>query len=83
MPPMKIVHLCSEVAPLAKVGGLGDVGAALPKALADLGHDVRVIMPLYGQVDRRRYGVRLTRTRVSVPVGARARRPRIAKMLEV
>jgi starch synthase len=47
---MKILFVSSEVAPFAKTGGLGDVSAALPKALHGLGHDVRVVVPMYAQV---------------------------------
>ena len=45
--PLKILTLSAEVAPFAKTGGLGDVAGALPKALAAMGHDVRVAMPAY------------------------------------
>ena len=38
--------------PLAQTGGLGDVVAGLSKALRKRGHDARVIMPLYGSIDR-------------------------------
>jgi starch synthase len=44
---MRISHLSAEVTPFAKSGGLGDVVGALPKAQAELGHDVAVWMPLY------------------------------------
>jgi starch synthase len=47
---MRIAHLSAEVSPLAKTGGLGDVVGALPKTLAELGHDVSVWMPYYRQV---------------------------------
>ncbi len=36
------------MAPFAKIGGLGDVCAALPRALHRRGHDVRPFLPLYG-----------------------------------
>src|SRR5215470_15504434 len=42
-----ICLLASEVAPLSKTGGLGDVAGALAKQLAALGHDVRVFTPAY------------------------------------
>lgn len=47
---MKILFAVSEAAPFVKTGGLGDVAYALPKALAAAGHEVRVFIPLYGNV---------------------------------
>jgi starch synthase len=46
-PAPKALLVSSECSPFAKTGGLGEVMGALPKALARLGLDVRVVMPLY------------------------------------
>ncbi|MCB0219422.1 MAG: glycogen synthase GlgA [Chrysiogenetes bacterium] len=44
--------LASEMTPLAKTGGLGDVMGGLPPALARLGYPVRVFLPAYGAMNR-------------------------------
>ena len=44
---MRVLFGSSEIYPLAKTGGLADVSAALPIALAKLGVDVRLVMPAY------------------------------------
>lgn len=45
---MRVVHVASEAAPFAQSGGLADVVAGLPNALAqDHGLDVAVVVPLY------------------------------------
>jgi starch synthase len=45
--PLNVLMVASEVLPFAKTGGLADVAAALPSALAQLGHQVVVVMPRY------------------------------------
>src|SRR5512140_928516 len=53
---MEILFVSSEVAPWSKTGGLGDVGGALPRALADRGNAVTVVSPRYGGIDPAAHG---------------------------
>jgi starch synthase len=50
---VRICFLSAEYSPFAKTGGLGDVSAALTRHLARRGHDLRVFVPLHGQMDLR------------------------------
>ncbi|MBL8955145.1 MAG: glycogen synthase [Myxococcaceae bacterium] len=52
---MRVLYITSEMAPFAKTGGLADVLGALPAQLQKLGHDVRVFMPAYSRIDRKKY----------------------------
>ena len=52
MRPLRVLFATPEVEPFVKVGGLADMVGALPKELAALGHDVRVVCPLYGSTKR-------------------------------
>ena len=44
---MKILLASSELFPFSKTGGLADMVAALARALAQAGHEARVVTPLY------------------------------------
>ncbi|SFW25062.1 glycogen synthase GlgA [Nitrosovibrio sp. Nv17] len=46
----RVLFITPEVHPLAKTGGLGDVSAALPAALREMGVDVRLLIPGYPSV---------------------------------
>ena len=44
---MKVLHVCSELYPLLKTGGLADVLGALPFAQQAIGMDTRILLPAY------------------------------------
>ncbi|KAI7836090.1 hypothetical protein COHA_010018 [Chlorella ohadii] len=46
-PPLHVVHIAVEMAPICKVGGLGDVVTALGRAVQEQGHTVEVLLPRY------------------------------------
>lgn len=52
---LKILFLGCEAAPFVKVGGLGEVMSSLPKALRDLGHDARIMIPNYSSISKEKF----------------------------
>jgi starch synthase len=48
---LRIAFIASEIAPLAKTGGLADATGALIGHLHGEGHDVRAFLPLYASID--------------------------------
>ncbi|KAJ6435974.1 hypothetical protein OIU84_001079 [Salix udensis] len=44
---MHIIHVTAEMAPIAKVGGLGDVVTGLARASLSRGHTVDIVLPFY------------------------------------
>jgi len=52
--PLHIVHITAEMAPIAKVGGLGDVVTGLSRACLMRGHHVVVVLPFYSSMPQDR-----------------------------
>ncbi|MGN1066417.1 MAG: glycogen synthase GlgA [Candidatus Fimimonas sp.] len=56
---MNIFYFSAEVEPFAKSGGLGDVIGALPKAVAQKGNNVYVVMPYYCDIIKPKFKVEM------------------------
>lgn len=67
--PLNILFASPEAHPFAKTGGLGDVSSALPLALKQQGHDVRVILPKYRSVRQSKRSIKPMGLTVAVPIG--------------
>lgn len=66
---LHILFVSSEVTPYAKTGGLADVSASLPAALADMDYRVTVVMPFYRSVQKGSFSLRRFGDSLSVPHG--------------
>lgn len=64
---MRVLFAAAEMAPLAKVGGVGDVAGSLPAALRAIGLDVRVALPYYQPISREQFPAQRV---ASLPDGA-------------
>jgi starch synthase len=67
---LKVLCAAAELAPFAKSGNVADVTAALCKELHRLGHDVRLVMPRYRQIDIALHGLTTVVADLQVPLGA-------------
>ena len=72
---MNIVFVTPELAPVAKVGGLADVAASLPRALERLGHRVAVLTSRYRGID----AVRATGAKLTVEMDGKPRAAALSK----
>jgi starch synthase len=66
--PFRVFFLSPEVTPFAKTGGLADVAGALPKALKEMGCDIRVAMPYYRMVKKGNSKVNVLYQDVEIPL---------------
>jgi len=66
---MNIIIASPECSPYSKTGGLADVAGALPSALSDLNHKVKVFTPLYRGVGGKKNKIKDTGIRLSVKLG--------------
>jgi starch synthase len=66
---IKVLMASAEIAPLAKVGGLADVVGSLPPTLKKLKIDVRLVMPLYGVVEAKKYKLKKIYSNLEIPSG--------------
>ena len=73
---MQVLHVCSEMFPLLKTGGLADVIGALPAAQIADGVDARVLLPAFpdirrgvtdAQVVSRRISMIVREARITIP----------------
>ncbi len=51
---MKILMVSAECVPFAKTGGLADAVAALAGSFSKMGHEVKIVMPRYYKIDRKK-----------------------------
>jgi len=69
---MKILMATSEMAPLARSGGLGDVLEALPAEMKKRGHEVSVVLPYYRSIrETRGLKIKSTGVYMTVQVGSK------------
>lgn len=66
---LKILFVGSEASPFVKVGGLGSVMYSLPKALKELGHDARLMIPRYLSIDDSAFHLQIEHKDLRVPTG--------------
>jgi starch synthase len=66
--PLSILFVSSEATPFAKTGGLADVSGALPQAIRELGHDIRIMLPKYASVSERRFKIHDIKRLTDMPI---------------
>lgn len=78
MTALRILQVSSELAPVAKTGGLADVVAALSHELARAGHDVVVLLPLHRRIAQAGFDLPLVPGLEQLPVSLGERKGSLA-----
>jgi len=68
--PTKVLFVATEAAPFAKAGGLGEVMFSLPRSLAKIGYDARVMVPRYAGIDLEKFKLEMEYEGLEVPTDA-------------
>lgn len=63
----KILFVATEATPFVKAGGLGSVMFALPRALARMDYDVRLMIPRYAGIDPEKFALEMEYEGLEVP----------------
>ncbi len=68
---LSILFVTSEIIPFIKVGGIADVSYSFPLAVRDIGHDIRVMLPKYGNISERKNRIHeINRLKdIAIPIG--------------
>ena len=74
---MNILLASSEVFPFSKTGGLADMAGALGKALAEDGHNVTIVTPLYRGIREKHRSIKPTEMVFDLPLGGERRTARV------
>ena len=77
---MRILLASSEVHPYSKTGGLADMVGALAKSLAQAGHQVGVVTPLYRGIQERFPNLQAMDYELAVPLGAKQVRAEVRQL---
>lgn len=68
-----VLFAASEVFPYIKFGGVADFSFSFTLALRALGHDVRVMMPRYGNISERKHQIHFIKRLQDIPINIAGR----------
>lgn len=66
---LDVLHIAAECSPFIKIGGLGDVLGSLPNSLATTGLKTAVLLPKYGVINNKKFGLKKVADNIMVNIG--------------